>query len=490
MNARARALPRSLTFWYAIGAVPGGIGASAASFLVFFYNQVLGVPGSVVGLVFFAIALFDAVSDPVVGVLSDRTRSRLGRRHPYLLWATPPAVLCGIAIWMPPASLGTTGIAAWLLVVLVTSRAFDTLIAVPYVALGAELTKDYLERTRLTTLRAATFNVGRAVSGALLLLFFLRPTAEYPNGQMNPEGYVQFAVFAGIASLAAMWSCAWGTRRSIPELSRPLAGPDGPGPIATVFREMRSALAMRDFRAIFGATISKHIAWGMSDALGLYVATFFWEVGTEGLFLWGTAMFTGLFTGFPIWRFLAGRFDKKPLYVAGTAIYGVFFSVPYLLKVAGLFPSDPALSFALYVFLTGFVAHLGLAAPFILQPSMLGDLTDVDELATGKRREGVIFAAETFGWKALRGLGALSAGFIIDVVGLTQDVTPDTLDAAVSRNLGLAQGLSMAFFTAGALWFIRGYRIDRKGHEQVRAALAARASAKKSSDRVANPGDA
>ncbi|MEE2678494.1 MAG: MFS transporter [Myxococcota bacterium] len=490
MNTRARPLPRSLTFWYAIGAVPGGIGASTASFLVFFYNQVLGVPGSLIGLVFFAIALFDAVSDPVAGVLSDRTRSRLGRRHPYLVWAMPPAVLCGIAIWLPPGSLGTTGIATWLLVALVASRSFDTLVAVPYLALGAELTKDYVERTRLTALRATTHNAGRAAGGALLLLFFLRPTAEYPDGQMNPDGYAQFAIAAGIVSLVAMWSCAWGTRRSIPELSRSLPGSDGPGPIATVFREIRDALALRDFRAIFGATISKHIGWGISDALGLYVATFFWEVGTEGLFLWGTAMFTGLFTGFPIWRFLAGRFDKKPLYVAGTAIYGVFFSVPYLLKVAGLFPSDPTVSFALYVFLTGFVAHLGLAAPAIVQPSMLGDVTDVDELATGKRREGVLFAAETFGWKALRGIGALSAGLIIDLVGLTQGVTPETVDATVSQRLGLALGLSMALFTAGALWFIRGYRIDRHRHEQVRAALAARAAEQESSERVADPGEA
>ena len=475
MSARPNPLPRALTFWYAAGAVPGGVMVSTGSFLVFFYNQVLGVPGSLIGGVFFAIALFDAVSDPVVGVLSDRTRSRLGRRHPYLVWATPPAVVVGIAVWMPPDGLATWGLTVWLLGTLIASRGFDTLLSVPYVALGAELTKDYVERTRLTTLRATTFNVGRAASGALLLLVFLRSTPEYPNGQLNPAGYPQFAVMAGIVTLVAMWSCAWGTRRSIPSLSRPLAAPSGPGPITTVFREMRAALALRDFRAIFAATVSKHTAWGISDTMGLYVATFFWDVGPEGLFLWGAAMFTGLFTGFPIWRYLSKHFDKKPLYIAGTAIYGVFFSVPYLLKVAGFFPSDPTLSFALYVLLTGFVAHLGTAAPNILQPSMLGDVTDVDELACGRRREGVIFAAETFGWKALRGLGALSAGLIIDVVGITPGATPESVDPTVSGKLGLAQGLSMALLIGAALFFIRGYGIDRARHTRVRAELDTRA---------------
>jgi Na+/melibiose symporter-like transporter len=474
LSAPTDPLPRSLTLWYALGALPGGIAATASIFLVFFYNQVLGVPGTLVGGVFLAIAFFDAVSDPVVGVLSDRTRSRLGRRHPYLVWATLPAAICGLAVWLPPSGLSTPGLTGWLLGALLVARVFDTLLAVPYVALGAELTKDYVERTRLTTLRAVAWTAGRSGSGALILLVFLRATPEYPNGQMNPAGYPQFAWMAALATLVAMWGCAWGTRRSIPELSRPIPPQGDRGPLVSVFHEMRDVLALRDFRAVFGATVSQQIAWGIADALGLYMATFFWDVGPMGLFVWGIGMFTGLFVGYPIWHRLAARFDKRSLYIAGTAIYLVFFSAPYLFKVAGLFPRDPELSFALYVLTTGFVAHLGTAGPGILQPSMLGDVTDVDELACGRRREGVIFAAETFGWKALRGFGALAAGLIVDIVGLAPGVPPETVDPSVSAKLGLAQGLSMALFIAAALWFIRGFGIDRARHERVRAELDAR----------------
>lgn len=474
MSARTNPLPRSLTLWYGLGAVPGGIAATAGVFLVFFYNQVLGVPGSQIGLVLFAIALFDAVSDPVVGVLSDRTHSWLGRRHPYLIGAALPVSVTILMIWMPPEDLDPRGLAAWLLGCLLINRVFDTLIAVPYVALGAELTKDYIERTQITTLRAVLWNVGRAVSGGILLLVFLRPTPEYPNGQMNPAGYPPFAWMAAFATLLALWACAWGTRGTIPGLTAPVPPPIRRGPLATVFTEMRQALALRDFRAVFGASVSLQIAWGVADTLGLYMATFFWDVGTQGLFVWGVGMFAGLFTGFPLWRHLVERYDKKPLYVAGSAVYLVFFAGPYLLKIAGLFPADAELSFALYVFTTGFVAHVGIAAHGILQGSMLGDVTDVDELACGRRREGVIFAAETFGHKALRGIGALAAGLIVDAVGLHPGATPESVAPAVASRLGLAQGLSMALLVAAALFFIRGYGIDRVRHERVRAELDAR----------------
>jgi len=474
LSARTHPLPRSVTLWYGLGALPGGVAATAGVLLVFFYNQVLGVPGSQVGLVLFAIAVFDAVSDPVVGVLSDGTRSRFGRRHPYLIGAALPLSVTILMVWIPPEGLDSGGLVAWLLGSLVLNRLFDTLVGVPYLALGAELTKDYVERTRLTTVRAVLWNVGRALSGGILLLVFLRPTPEYPNGQMNPAGYTPFAWLAASATLLALWACAWGTRGTIPGLAAPGRRPSRRGPLVTVFTEMRQALAMRDFRAVFGASVALQIAWGISDALGLYMATFFWHVGTQGMVVWGVGMFAGLFTGFPLWRRLAERHDKKPLLIAGASVYLVFFAGPYLLKVAGQFPADAELSFALYVFTTGFVAHIGIAAHGILHGSMLGDVTDVDELACGRRREGVIFAAETFGYKALRGLGALSAGLIVDAAGITPGMTPETVDPSVAAKLGLAQGLSMGLLVAAALFFIRGYGIDRARHERVRTELDAR----------------
>jgi Na+/melibiose symporter-like transporter len=328
----------------------------------------------------------------------------------------------------------------------------------------------------MTVMRQVFFNLGRAGSAGLLLLVFLRATPEFPNGQLNPAGYPPFGLSMGLVVALAMLGCAWGTRSRIVSLARVPAATEEPGGLRTVLREMQQALAHRSFRALFAANVSKNVAWGVSDALGLFMASYFWNVGTEGLFLWGIGMFTGIFMGLPFWRSVASRRDKRPVWALGTSIYLVFFAVPYLLKVVGWWPAEEsALHFPLYVFTTGFVAHFGAAAHGALHASMLGDVTDLDELQGGRRREGVIFAAESFGYKALRGIGALVAGLLVDAVGLEAGLAPEDVSAGVSMRLGLAQGGTMFVLVALSLYWIRHYDIDRARHAEIRRALEAHA---------------
>jgi GPH family glycoside/pentoside/hexuronide:cation symporter len=454
--------------WYALGALPGGVGATVATFLVFYYNQVLGVPGAQIGFALMVASVFDAVTDPIVGTLSDRTRSRWGRRHPYLLGASLPVALTFFALWTPPGFLGVQGLMAWLVAVLLINRLFSTFYAVPYLALGAELTRDYEERNRVATARTTLAAAGRALSGGLLLLVFLRPTEAYPDGQMNPAGYVQFAWSFGVVIVVALLLCAWHTRSAVPRLSTAPESGLPAGGLRSIFHELRLALRLRDFRAIFFCSISKHIGWGVSDALGLYMATYFWRVGTDGLFLWGLGFFGGIFAGLAFWRrFAVGR-EKKPLYVLGTVAYLCFFCLPYVFKVVGWWPAEESpLHFALYVLTTGFIAHFFQQAATVMGASMLGDVTDLDESAQGRRREGIIFGAESLGWKALVGIGTLIAGFTVDAVGLAPGAAPETVPLEVSNRLGLAQGGVMTFLMAVALLFIRRYDLGRARHEEV-----------------------
>jgi GPH family glycoside/pentoside/hexuronide:cation symporter len=189
-------------------------------------------------------------------------------------------------------------------------------------------------------------------------------------------------------------------------------------------------------------------------------------------------MFTGLFTGLPFWRRVAARFDKRPVCMIGDGFYLVFFCVPYLLKVAGLWPAPESIFYLpLYVLTTGFLAHFGLAASNALTGSMLGDITDLDELEHERRREGVIFGAESFTWKALTGLGPLVAGVVVDLVGLRDQVAPDVVPPEVVTGLGLAQGGVMTLFFGLALLFISRYDLNRRRHARILAALEARADA-------------
>ena len=158
-------LPKRELAWYATGSIPGGIFALGTSYLVFYYNQVLGIPGSLIGLAAVVISLFDALSDPIVGNISDHTRGRFGRRHPYLLLSAVPTALLFYLIWAPPSGLSPAPLMAWLLGLHVVHRLVSTFYTVPYLALGAEISSDHEERTRITTERNVYFHLGRAIAG-------------------------------------------------------------------------------------------------------------------------------------------------------------------------------------------------------------------------------------------------------------------------------------------------------------------------------------
>ena len=365
---------------------------------------------------------------------------------------------------------------AWLIVLHLAKRLIDTFYSVPYLALGAEITSEHEERTRIATMRSILFNVGRACAGAILLLVFLRPTAEYPNGQMNPEGYTRFAALMAVVIALTLWASAWRTRDWVGRLSAAPAGETRS--VRQVFGEYRATLRHRSFRAVLFASVSRHVAWGAADALGLFMATYFWQVSTDLLFVWGVGMFTGMFLGLPFWRRTAARIGKKPVAIMGDCFYLFFFCAPYLAKIVGFWPDQGSPFYVpLWIFTTGFLAHFGISAAGPMIGSMLGDVTDEDELATGRRREGVIFGAESFAWKALTGLGPLMAGLVIDLVGLGEKVKPEAVGPDVVTALGLAQGGMMVVFFVLALFFIRRYDLDRARHERILSELEARRGA-------------
>ncbi len=471
-------LPGSLVRWYSLGALPGGVALSSGSFLVFYYNQVLGVPAATVGLAILAASIFDALTDPVAGAISDRTRTRWGRRHPYLYALSVPLGLVFYLVWVPPAALSPPALVAWLVCWLLVQRLLGTFYTVPYLALGAELTQDYHERTRITTVRSYLSNIGRSASGALLLLVFLAPTDAFPNGQLNPEGYPPYAVLCAFVTAACLWLSAWKTRSEIGRLSQAGATVSLRTALTAPFRDVRDALHYRSFRSLTFCVVLQYTAWGISDALGLYMATYFWGISTNVLFVWGIGMFSGLFLGFGLWRRWGARLEKRTVYLIGTTGYLFSFITPYVLKVAGFWPDpESALYLPLYIGMTGFVAHVFSAGPSIMTGSMLGDVTDLDEATGGRRREGVIFGAESLAYKMFVGLGPVLAGLVVDSSGIGPDTPPGEAPAGAVAALGLGQGGSMLLLFLASLVFLVRYDLTRERHAEVLQRITERRNA-------------
>jgi len=225
----------SLTkFFYGMGTMAGAVKGRLSMLMLFFYNQLVGLPAPWVSAAIGISLLIDAFWDPIVGQLSDRTHTRWGRRHPYIYGAAIPAAICFALLFMPPHGAPKRTIFLWLLATLLGTRIFDSLNEIPASALLPELTQNYDERTRVSSYRYLFSGVIGALLGVILTFgVFLRKTKTESFGQFNFAAYAPFAITVAIIGVAALLASALATHRYIPYLHRPPRVRD-PGRLARV----------------------------------------------------------------------------------------------------------------------------------------------------------------------------------------------------------------------------------------------------------------
>jgi len=480
VGAERVALPRKTVVAYGIGQVAEGIKNHAfTAFLLFYYTSVLGVSGTLAGAALMIALVFDAVTDPLVAVFSDRTRSRWGRRHPYLYASAIPLALFFYLVFAPPAELGTSlgvdpeyALFGWLVTFAVLTRAAMTLFHVPHMALGAELTTDFDERTRVVTARSFASVLGTTV--AVICYFVLvqaYQSPEVPDGRLHPMPYVIFAgAFAVVIALAVLIS-AYGTRDRIPYLVEP----DDLGHAQTVLQalvgDMSEALRLRSFRALFLGFCTCLVGFGVTNALASHSALYFWHLSIEQQGVQGVGMLIGILVGMAYWRGYSERHDKKPAVMIGMVVFTGFAAVPPILKVVGLFPPEAsAFYFPLIVLLT-VTATFGISAPIVVVGSMMADITDEDALMSRRRREGIFFGALSFASKAASGLGVVVAGVVYDAVGLYQGLDPAAAPPEIETRLGWITGGIILALVSLSLVFLGRYSLSRERHAEIRRAL-------------------
>jgi Na+/melibiose symporter-like transporter len=234
MNAPAPAPPRlgwPTKALYSFGSLGTATRASLMGAVLFFYNRVLGVDAQAVSFAIFIALLIDAFWDPIVGQISDGTRTRLGRRHPFVYAAVLPASVCFALIFMPPLAWSDDALFFYLLATLVGARILESLIEIPMASLLPELSRDYDERTSLGSWRYIFLAVfGRALATILAYGVFLKGTKAQPFGQMNLAGYAPYAVTVAVISIAATLISALATQRFVPQCTNRRANDLGSRP--------------------------------------------------------------------------------------------------------------------------------------------------------------------------------------------------------------------------------------------------------------------
>ncbi len=462
---------------FGVGQTAEGVKNTAFNtFLLFYYQQVLGVPGTLTGIALGIALAFDAVTDPVAGALSDKTRTRWGRRHPFILLSALPLSLALFGIFNPPA-LSSTGLFVWLTCFAVLVRGTLTFYHVPHLALGAEMAHNYHQRS---TLFAFSTLFG-AIGGALLAFFSYRlffPTTEaYSPGLLNPAGYQGFSIFAGIVAVGAILVCVVGTYREIPHLKTP--PPSTAFSFRRVLVELGDLFANRSFRMLFVGMLFATTSVAVEAVFAPYMGVHFWGLTTEQLSLLPLAILVGLGFSVPLTPVLTRMFDKKGtlFFTAITTIVNLNAIIVLRLLDVSWLPDNDSPWILRLLMLRYFVAAM--TAPIIFSTiySMFADIADEIELKTGERREGVIFSARSFMQKATGAIGVIVGGAIIDLIAFPQGAQSGTVAADTVWWLGFAEGPGTSVFTIIGVLFYMGYAINRHRHAEIIAALEQRRAA-------------
>jgi Na+/melibiose symporter-like transporter len=346
-----------------------------------------------------------------------------------------------------------------------------TLYFVPHMALGAELSRDFHERVSLGGHRTLFGYLGRMLALGLAFSIFFAGRPGFQNGQLDAAAYPPLAMALGVLVIVFVVGSALGTQRTaLARAAHARHVPATRGPLRTLADAMRSP----SFRALFVALLVMYSYNGVQGALALHMNTFFWRLPPQQVQFVLYASMLGFIVGIPLARPAAQRWDKKRAYMAGVAGSCIVGSAPTILRLLNLLPEngDPALLPILIG--ASFGAGLIGAVPVVLSAAMLGDVSDEYDLAHGGRAEGLFFGANAFCRKASLGVGGAVAGLVIDLIHFPQKAAPAAIPDSALLRLGVAYGPMMLAVLLAGLAIMVPYRLDRRRHAEIAAALETR----------------
>ena len=444
-------LDRSTRFFYGLGSVAFGVKDNGFSYmLMLFYNQVLGVPASLVAVALLTALVFDAIMDPLIGHLSDNLRSPWGRRHPFMYAAALPVALGYAALWNPP-SLSPQGLFLYLTFLAVVIRTFISFYEVPSSALAAEFTSGYDDRSVLLSYRFFFAWIGGLSIQALAFGVLLKPDATHAVGQLNPAGYARYGLIASLVMLATILISAAGTHRHIPTLRTP--PPRQVRTLRQTLSEVRETLNNRSFLFLVASSIATALAGGLVASMNGYFNTFFWGFSASQIALITLGVFISAFAALPTAPLLSRRFGKKHTAMLLAVLSLAIGIGPVLLRLAGLFPPNGSPQVFAILFTTSIVGvTFGIIAS-TMGSSMIADVVEEAELKT---------ASDVY-----------KRQLLIDAIGLKPGVAPaDTPPEVIHRMGALYSPVIIGLYLTGFA-LLAGYRISRESHAATLRALAA-----------------
>ncbi len=450
----------STKLYYGFGAVANGAKSNGFNYLLlFYYSQIIGLRADLVSLGILIALIFDAVSDPLVGYLSDNLHSRWGRRHPFMYAAGLPVAVAYYFLWSPP-EWDETALFLYFVCIAVTIRTLITFYEIPSTALVAELTDDYDQRTEMMSFRFFFGWWGGLTMAVLNYLVFL---PEELGGTEYIPGWSNYGLTASIVIFVSIYVSAIGTHKHIPDLRKP---PEKkPFNLKTTASELKDTLANRSFFALFFSALLTAVAAGVSTSLSIYFARHFWEFTTFQIGVMNLPYFLSAFLALFFAPMVSRKLGKK---IGGIIVMGSAFALapmPYTLRLMGWFPENgtDALFWTLMVFNTIEVTLIIMSSSLLA--AMIADMVEDSEVKTGRRSEGIFFAANSFAQKAVNGFGVVAAGQILAYIQFPTQAKPGEIPQETLFDLAALYIPVILFFYIAALSVLSLYQINRESHQ-------------------------
>ncbi len=467
-----RKLGFSCKFNYGLGQLAWAAKDSCFQFFLFFYyTQLLGLSAFLAGTAALLALIADAISDPIIGQVSDSYRAgKWGRRHPFMIVAVLPFCFSLIAIFNPPAELSQLELFIWYLVAAITVRTFLTLFSVPHMALGAELTNDYTERTSIVVYRTLLAYTG-GLSIQVVAWFFLIPIAAATGNEA--EGYRNVGYLGAAVGFIGMVYAIYGTRKHIPDLIKTSERQQSQ-PWHYAFTHLVGLLRVKSVRVLLLGGLLISTAGGLSNTLLIHVNTFFYGFSSNQI---GVFMLCVLLALFPAsWLALKGTYylGKPKTLIVLISIATLLGPVPVMAHLFGLTP--PSGSGALLLIVCSFIVfqqsfyigHINVVS------AMLPDVADELAVLSGLRQEGILNSAVMLTQKMTFGLGTFIAGLTVELAGFQGDTRVADVSDSMLAGLAWVYGPGVALLLLVAAFVYSHYSVNKTRYLEIRAQLDGR----------------
>ena len=469
---RRRKLSIRTKVLFASGALQEAVVTAGGIATVLFYNQLLGVSPALVGTAFLIASVFDALSDPLVGAVTDRFRSKWGRRHPFMFASAIPIGVSFYFLYQPAGGLTETGYFIWLCVFLILLRLSQTLYLIPHDALGAELTDDYEERTSIFGYNWVATSALALIVSAIFFTVIFPSSPEFENGLLNPAGYIVLAAVGSVTIVFSVLTCAFGTLKQIPylhdfEVSKKFS-------FANYFAQLKALIMNVSYVSACLSLLTIYSGLGIIGVVATYAYIYVYELSSEAMFWASAAKAPGILVALPLLAYLSRLMEKKTILIMSTLATCVLVSLPHNLKLVDLFPANDSVFLLFALFVPMLLAFMVFPMSAIIIDSQLVDVADDHELSTGERSEGVIFSVRSFGIKATQGVGGFLAGFGLEFIGFPENAEVGNLAQETITGLLFLNGPGYLMIYLLAVLFMTLYALDKQRHGEILGQLEAR----------------